>query len=73
MTFAHVTDADRLLTALRMEPGQWVGNLYHRTGCMVHSRIANLRARGYQIECRRFGKGDYRYRLVSSPTEGART
>ena len=61
-----MTDTERVLTALRDARGGWVQDLYRRTACMVHSRIAELRRRGYVIECKRFGQGDYRYRLLGS-------
>ena len=57
------TDANRILTLLRQYEGEWVAGLYQLTSCMVHSRIADLRRRGYRIECKRFAQGDYRYRL----------
>ena len=59
-----MTDAELVLTILREARGGWVQDLYRRTACMVHSRIAELRRRGYVIECKRFGQGDYRYRLL---------
>ena len=59
-----MADKDRILTILRQYEGEYVAGLYQLTGCMVHSRIADLRRRGYRIECRRFGTGDYRYKLV---------
>ena len=52
-----------LLEALSSTPGEWVGNLY-RLNIMVHSRVSDLRKKGHKIECKQFGKGDYRYRLV---------
>lgn len=66
-----MTHRDHVLILLSLARGGWVGDLYSQTHVMVHSRIADLRRRGYQIECKRFGRGDYRYRLVSSPMEGA--
>jgi hypothetical protein len=59
------TDSQRILNLLLDMKGEWVEDLYGKTRCMVHSRIADLRRRGYVIECKSFGKGDYRYRLVS--------
>ena len=58
------TDANRILTILRHYEGEWVAGLYQLTASMVHSRIADLRRRGYRIECKRFAQGDYRYRLT---------
>lgn len=57
------SDCDLLLTVLQAAHGQWVKDLYH-LNVMVHSRIADLRKRGHTIECQRFGRKDYRYRLV---------
>ena len=62
---AEATGSDLVLAWLSATPGEWVGDLYLKTRTMVHSRIADLRARGHNIECRCFGKGDYRYRLVT--------
>jgi hypothetical protein len=59
-----MTHTDTVLLLLRHARGTWVENLYHLSGTMVHSRIAELRRRGHQIECKRFGPGDYRYRLI---------
>lgn len=59
-----MADKDRILTILRQYEGEYVAGLYQLTGCMVHSRIADLRRRGYRIECKRFARGDYRYKLV---------
>lgn len=64
-----MTDAERILAELRAAEGQWVENLYGTTGAMVHSRIVELRRRGYRIECRRFAAGDYRYRLVEESVQ----
>jgi len=63
---AEDTDATRILTILRHYEGEWVQGLYQLTGVMVHSRIADLRRRGYRIDCKRFAQGDYRYRLTSN-------
>ena len=60
-----VTDADLVLSVLQAWKGDWVKDLYRITGVMVHSRIAELRRRGYNIPpAKRFGQGDYRYRLL---------
>ena len=59
-----MTDNERVLQALRQSRGEWVGDLYQRTRCMVHSRVADLRREGHTIECKKFGRGDYRYRLA---------
>jgi len=66
-----MTDSARILTILRQYEGEWVQGLYQLTSCMVHSRIADLRRRGYRIECKRFAQGDYRYRLVRIDGEPA--
>jgi hypothetical protein len=60
----HASDTDRVLDALKAAKGEWVGGLYQRLGCMIHSRVSNLRQRGYLIEAKCFGKGDWRYRLL---------
>jgi hypothetical protein len=57
-------DKLRVLEALEAANGQGVADLYGKTQCMVHSRIAELRRLGYCIESKRFGYRDYRYRLV---------
>ena len=67
MTDKPRSDADVVLQILRFYVGEFVPHLYTLAGCMVHSRVADLRRRGYQIECKRFGRGDYRYRLVEAP------
>lgn len=61
---SHPSDTERLLFALRAHTGEYVGDLYKRCSCMVHSRIADLRRDGHVIECKKFGHGDYRYRLI---------
>jgi hypothetical protein len=58
------THAQRVLEVLRRSKGEFVPHLYAQTGVMVHSRVSDLRKRGHVIEMRRFGPGDYRYRLV---------
>lgn len=60
------TDTQRVLDVLKATPGEWVGDLYTKTGTMVHSRIADLRSRGYAIESKCFGRRDWRYRLVTA-------
>jgi hypothetical protein len=57
------SDATRVLRILQAHRGEWVGGLYRRSGCMVHSRVAQLRKRGHRISCKCFGAGDWRYRL----------
>jgi biotin operon repressor len=57
--------SDIVLAYLSATPGEWVADLYLKTRTMVHSRIADLRARGYEIESKCFGKGDWRYRLIT--------
>jgi hypothetical protein len=61
----RASDCQRVLLLLQRAKGDWVGDLYRKTGCMVHSRIADLRKRGHSIECKQFGRGDWRYRLIS--------
>jgi len=65
------TDTGRVLYALQRAKGGWVADLYRETATMVHSRVADLREAGYVIECRCFGRADYRYRLIEGPkTQG---
>ncbi len=59
-----LTDGEKILAELIKADGEYVGDLYEKTHTMVHSRIADLRRKGHLIECKRFGKGDFRYRLV---------
>ena len=63
-----MTHADKVLALLA--DGLWHD---HREGyalnVMLHSRVADLRRRGYVIECEKTGR-QYRYRLVSSPSVG---
>jgi len=63
-----ITDADRVMAELiwarANNKGGWAADLYRTTGCIVHSRISSLRDRGHVIECKRFGRRDFRYRLV---------
>jgi len=66
-----MADTARILALLQEYEGQWVAGLYQLTACMVHSRIADLRRRGHRIECKRFGQGDYRYRLTAGQGEPA--
>lgn len=58
-----------VLQALREAKGDWVEGMYQKTGVMVHSRVSDLRRQGYRIECKHFGRGDYRYRLVEGGQE----
>ena len=67
MTDKPRSDADVVLQILRFSAGEFVPHLYTLAGCMVHSRVADLRRRGYKIECKRFSAKDYRYRLVEEP------
>lgn len=57
------SDDTKLLEVLQLTPGEWVANLY-RLNVMVHSRASSLRSKGHLIECKKFGKKDYRYRIV---------
>jgi hypothetical protein len=64
------TQADRILARLRETPGEWVpmpelarigsGKLHGY--CMVHSRVADLRKRGHDIEQRGGCESEYRLR-----------
>ncbi len=52
---AGTSQCDAILAALKERAGQWVGlpALYNVSGSMaIHSRIADLRARGHRIEHR---------------------
>jgi hypothetical protein len=60
----EATDVQMILAILQQAQGGWVGGLYQKTHAMVHSRISDLRKKGYKIECKCFGAGDYRYRLA---------
>ena len=54
-TTAGLSQCDLILAALERADGRWVGlpDLHKASGSMaVHSRIADLRARGLQIEHR---------------------
>ena len=62
--YMPTTDCDLVLTILRAAHGDWVSDIYGKTRVMVHSRVAELRKRGHRIECKCFGKNDWRYRLV---------
>jgi hypothetical protein len=64
-----MTDVGMVLAVLQRSRGEWVPKMYLQTGVMVHSRVADLRRAGYTIECRCFGRGDYRYRLTGGPHE----
>ena len=71
---SRVLDLLRVLVAcgsLNGSSDAWVDHPYHRLRVMWHSRVAELRRRGFVIECRRVtdmvGAADYQYRLVSEP------
>lgn len=65
------THAERLSYIL--EDGEWhtSAELYRRSMSIVHSRIADLRRRGWTIECERVagaeGAKAYRYRATGRP------
>jgi hypothetical protein len=70
-----------LLTVFALSGDGWVDHIYRRFhhDVMVHSRIAELRGRGWLIDCRRFtdenGEPDYRYKLMGfkgCPVEAAK-
>jgi hypothetical protein len=65
------TQNERLLKVLRRGPAT-CAEIHQRAGhLIVNSRVAELRARGYRIECEYVGgKGAsaYRYSLLSEPT-----
>lgn len=55
-----MTGSERVLARLRQGPAT-ASELYAETRCMVHSRVADLRRRGYDITCDK--TRDYLYRL----------
>jgi hypothetical protein len=58
-----------LLTIAALSGDGWVSRPYRHLHVMVHSRIADLRRRGWNIECRRVQDSegtDYQYRLLKS-------
>lgn len=59
-----MTGSERVLARLRRGPAT-AAELYAETRCMVHSRVSNLRERGYVIECDK--RNNYTYRLLSEP------
>ena len=69
MTDSRVSDCDALLIALQAKHGDWLEDAYSMR-MMVHSRVADLRKRGYKIECKKFGRKDYRYRLIQNGGKG---
>ena len=63
----ETTGCERVRLALA--DGQWhtARELYSSTFTVVHSRISDLRRKGYTIECRRTSGSDarsYQYRLI---------
>lgn len=67
MHAAMVEASERLQRVLRLlEDGQWHSTLDVMIGagvCAVNSCIAELRANGYAIACRRVGRERFEYRL----------
>jgi hypothetical protein len=65
-----MTGCDRILHRLQDGPAT-AAELYATTYTVVHSRIAELRRKGYWIDCDRVegetGARSYLYRLVSGP------
>jgi hypothetical protein len=65
------SQCDRLLAIL--DDGRWhnSADLHRQVFCVLHSRISELRNRGYVIERRGAGAGaeHYDYRLVGVPGE----
>lgn len=55
-----MTGCERVLEALRGGP-MHTKDLYRLTGCMVHSRVADLRKRGHEIE---YDASSQTYRLL---------
>ena len=62
------THNEQVLNVLRSAGGEWIESPHRRLPFVVwHSRVASLREKGYQIECRRVGSfsaGRYQYRIV---------
>lgn len=68
-----MTGCERILHRLEQGPAT-AAELYASTYSIVHSRIADLRRRGYVIECEHLGGSGasaHLYRLISSPQEAA--
>lgn len=66
-----MTQCERIVDVLRDGREHTAAELY-RTGCVLHSRISDLRKRGYVIELSRtdgVGAESFLYRLVSAPKE----
>jgi hypothetical protein len=66
-----------LLTLAALSGDGWVHHPYRQLRVMWHSRVATLRRRGWNIQCRRVEGADgpdYQYRLIASgprhPLEG---
>mgnify|MGYP001607365355 CR=1 FL=1 len=71
-----MTNQQRALLALRTAKRQgegWVRNwelIQAGAGTQVNARLLELRRKGYEIICKKFGevgKADWRYRLVREP------
>lgn len=65
MTTRKLTQNERIL-ALLATGEKSTHEILREVPCIVHSRIAELRTRGYVIACRREGE-NYLYTLASSP------
>ncbi len=73
----ETTNAENVIRALKLARSRFDGGwctigffLEMGTGTRYGGRIMELRAKGYEIERKRFGvtgPGDYRYRLVREP------
>jgi hypothetical protein len=63
-----VTQCDRILELLQQRP-RTCAEILQEVPCIVHSRVSDLRARGYEIEHETTGVGaaGSLYRLVGSP------
>lgn len=67
--FTRAADqSSRILTRLQEAGSRGVTNaeMWALGAHAAHSRIADLRKRGYEISCKRESPGTWRYRLVSS-------
>jgi hypothetical protein len=65
------TQCERILAVISDGREHTAAELY-RTGCVLHSRISDLRKRGYVIELSRadgVGAESFLYKLVATPEE----
>jgi len=71
------TQCDYILEWMRVNGTITPAEAYERLGCLaLHSRISELRGKGYEIKCRIVTRGKTRwgeYSLISEPGEGINT